>query len=177
MAPALADVSRAAWRKPAARQGAVTRGEGLWAPWEGLGPPSPPRPRHWGVLAQRSSRGHPGVMQHRVGRRTRDPGTQTPRGPPCPPPLPSPGLTAFLSGSACSPPGAGAAVALAGPPGVRSWGAVRGVSGPGVFLCLWTEPPFPPPPLTVHLSLQQPLDLCGQQGRASGGCTSWPELA
>lgn len=68
-------------------------------------------------------------------------------------------------------------MALAGPPGVPSWGAVRGVSGPGVFLCLWTEPPFPPPPLTVHLSLQQPLDLRGQQGRASGGCMSWPELA
>lgn len=119
-------------------------GEALWGPWEGLGPPSPPPTPALGVLQWCPHVGVPaaqGRPSTGSARRTGDPSTQTRRGPSLPASLGLPRAHPFFPGSACSPPGAGAAVALAG----AAWASLPGeqseaVSEPGVSVPLDRAP-------------------------------------
>lgn len=170
MAPALAGLSRGAWRKPAARG----RGGALGP----VGGPSPPPTPALGVLewcphvGVPAARGRPSTGS---ARRTGDPSTQTPRGPSLPASLGLPRAHPF-SLEAPAPHQVREQLWLRqAQPGRPFLGSSQRRCPSRAFLCLWTEPPFPPPPLMVHLSLQQPPDLRGQRGRAEGGCTSVPE--
>ena len=141
VAPALADVSRGAWRKPAARWGAGTQWGGALGP-VGRGPRV--------ALLSLASRGD--AAQGLLGGQG-PPAPRSPGAPPCLPPSPSPGLTLSLwkrllptrCGSSC---GSGRHSL-----GVPSWGAVRGSVRAGGFCVSGQSPPS-----LLHPS--QSISLC-----------------